>query len=85
MFSGLMAKISAGLALLSGFLYFWAKSERTAKKKAQHKNEIHDKIEENREKQEEFKAEVLADEPERIKEAIESRAKLSRHDRASKL
>ena len=53
--------------------------------KLEHKEKIHYKIEENKQSQEEFKAEVLADEPERIKENIKNRAKFSRHDRASKL
>lgn len=85
MFSGLMAKISAGLAILSGILFFWAKTERAAKKEAQHENKIHDKINEIEEIQEQDKVEVLSDEKLRVKQKVKNIKSSSRRDAASRL
>lgn len=85
MFSGLMAKLSAGLAILSGILFFWAKTERAAKQKAQHENKIKDKIKENHDKQEADQIEVLDNEEKNIETDLQKHRNSSRSDRASRL
>jgi len=85
MLKTLLSKITTGLAILSGILLLMLKGERRARKKAEHENEVNDKIKDIHEKQLIDKQEVLADEPENIKQKVQVNAGKSRRDRASRL
>jgi hypothetical protein len=85
MFSGIWAKITGALALLSGVLFVWAKSERKAKQEAQKEVRIKDKLIEIDAEQEVFEQQVRKDEQKRINKRVKNSQFASRRDRASKL
>ena len=85
MFSGIWAKITGALALLSGVLFVWAKSERKAKQEAQHEAKVKDKLIEIDAEQEVFEQEIRKNEQKRINRKVKNSQYASRRDRASKL
>ena len=85
MFSGIWAKITAGLSAIIGILFFWNRMLSAKNDKLEHEVKINDTIEEIDAEQELFEQELRKDEQKRINQKVKNSQFANRRDRASKL
>jgi len=79
------AKMYAVASFIGLIMFGWIKYLRAENKQLEHKNKVHDKINEIKEDQDEITEEILKHEDERIKERVKANSGKSRRDRAGRL